>query len=255
MLLDLPVKGLEAYKSLSQRARIATEAWAESNLFCPNCDSPRVEGSAANTPAVDYVCPRCASPFQLKAQSRPLSGRILDAAYGAMRRAIEQAKTPNLLALHYEPDRWRVRNLILVPRFVFSMSAIERRRPLGPDARRAGWVGCNIVLRNIPPDARIPVIAEGAPASPEEVRRRYAKLRPLAELSLDKRGWTLDVLQVVQSLGKTEFTLADVYGHGDELARLHPKNLHVRDKIRQQLQILRDLGFIEFLGRGNFRKH
>jgi len=27
----------------------------------------------------------------------------------------------------------------------------------------------------------------------------------------------------------------------------------VRDKIRQQLQILRDLGFVEFLGGGDYR--
>jgi len=27
---------------------------------------------------------------------------------------------------------------------------------------------------------------------------------------------------------------------------------HVPDKIRQQLQVLRDLGFVEFLGRGRY---
>jgi type II restriction enzyme len=32
------------------------------------------------------------------------------------------------------------------------------------------------------------------------------------------------------------------------LAKLHPNNTHVRDKIRQQLQILRDLGLLDFLG-------
>jgi hypothetical protein len=30
------------------------------------------------------------------------------------------------------------------------------------------------------------------------------------------------VLQVVQSLGKLEFTLADVYAHATALAKLHP---------------------------------
>ena len=34
---------------------------------------------------------------------------------------------------------------------------------------------------------------------------------------------------------------------------LHPDNRHVRDKIRQQLQVLRDLGLVEFLGRGRYR--
>jgi type II restriction enzyme len=64
---------------------------------------------------------------------------------------------------------------------------------------------------------------------------------------------TLDVLNVVRSLGKREFALADVYACEANLARLHPQNLHVRDKIRQQLQRLRDLGFVEFLGAGEYR--
>ena len=70
---------------------------------------------------------------------------------------------------------------------------------------------------------------------------------------MEKRGWTLDVLQVVQSLNKKEFLLSDVYAHADTLAKLHPKNAHVRDKIRQQLQVLRDLGLLSFLGAGSYR--
>jgi type II restriction enzyme len=38
------------------------------------------------------------------------------------------------------------------------------------------------------------------------------------------------------------------------LAKLHPNNAHVRDKIRQQLQILRDIGLLDFLGSGSPRK-
>ena len=75
----------------------------------------------------------------------------------------------------------------------------------------------------------------------------------MEKLQVEKRGWTLDVLQVVQSLGKLEFTLADVYAHASALDKLHPKNAHVRDKIRQQLQVLRDLGLLTFLGEGHYR--
>jgi type II restriction enzyme len=63
----------------------------------------------------------------------------------------------------------------------------------------------------------------------------------------------LDVLQVVQSLNKTDFLLSDVYAHENELAKLHPNNSHVRDKIHQQLQVLRDLGLLKFLGSGYYR--
>lgn len=253
MKLELPTVGLEHYKSASQRARVATEAWGESNLYCANCSSPRLRSAPPNTPAIDYVCPRCDSFFQLKSQCRPFAHRLTDAAYDKMLEAIEQRRTPNLLVLHYRPERWKVWNLILVPEFAFSRSVLERRRPLGPRARRAGWIGCNILLGNIPPDAKIPVVTDGAPASPAEVRSRYAQLRPLAKLSIEKRGWTLDVLNVVRGLGKNEFSLSDVYAFESGLSRLHPANRHIRDKIRQQLQILRDLEFVEFLGGGDYR--
>ncbi len=58
------------------------------------------------------------------------------------------------------------------------------------------------------------------------------RLRPVEKLNYEARGWTLDVLNVVRSVGKKEFYLSDIYLRDEELARLHPKNLHVRDKIR-----------------------
>ena len=61
------------------------------------------------------------------------------------------------------------------------------------------------------------------------------------------------MLNVVQSLKKEEFELADVYAHEEQLAGLHPDKRHVRDKIRQQLQVLRDMGRLEFLGGGRYR--
>lgn len=249
----MPSKLAEGYKSASQRARVVTESWGEQNLYCPICSSPKLTRSAPGTQVVDYVCPECESPFQLKSQSRPFSLRISDAGYEAMRRAIVGGRTPNLLALHYDLARWRVHNLILIPRFAFPISCLEKRKPLGPTARRKGWVSCNILLTSIPLDARIELLVDGVPVAPGRVREQYRRLRPLEELKQEARGWTLDVLTVVRGIGQREFTLAEVYAHEAALARLHPDNLHVRDKIRQQLQVLRDLGFVEFLGAGSYR--
>ena len=53
------------------------------------------------------------------------------------------------------------------------------------------------------------------------------------------------------SLKKNEFVLSEVYDHADQLAELHPQNHHIPDKIRQQLQVLRDLDLLEFLGSGS----
>ena len=59
------------------------------------------------------------------------------------------------------------------------------------------------------------------------------------------------------SPGRREFTLDEVYALEVELElelkRLHPANLQIRDKIRQQLQFLRDLALVEFLGGGSYR--
>src|SRR5467141_3934842 len=255
MNLSLPTINLEKYKSASQRARVGTESWGSSNFFCSSCESPRLEQASRNTAAIDFVCPKCNSTFQLKSQSKPFGTRIVDAAYSEMKRAILEDRTPNLFVLHYDLDTWAVRTVLLVPHFAFTLSTLEKRPPLAPTARRAGWVGCNILLDKIPMHARISVVTEGSHHTPRKVRSSYDWLRPLEKLQVEKRGWTLDVLQVVQSLGKMEFTLADVYAHTQELTKLHPNNAHVRDKIRQQLQVLRDLGLLEFLSPGSYRLH
>jgi hypothetical protein len=78
-------------------------------------------------------------------------------------------------------------------------------------------------------------------------------LKPLEKLDLAQRGWTLDVLNVARAIGRPEFTLKEVYEFSRQLGNLHPKNRHIQAKIRQQLQQLRDLGFVGFLGQGHYR--
>lgn len=251
MRLDLPTPP-PRYKSPTQRIRYSSEEWAASELYCPNCSSDTLTPAPPGTEAIDYRCPKCPEQFQLKSQNHPLGAKLMDAAYDAMRRKIQTEVAPNLLALHYARDAWQVRTVILVPSFVFTLSLLEKRRPLGPDARRAGWVGCNILLRNVPADARVFLVRDGEAIPKRIVRKAYRRLRPLRELSLEKRGWTLDVLNVVRGLG-AQFELADVYAFELSLRGLHPRNRHVRDKIRQQLQVLRDLGFMEFLGGGRYQ--
>ncbi|HET7258964.1 MAG TPA: DpnI domain-containing protein [Candidatus Acidoferrum sp.] len=252
MDLHLPTAGLDRYKSASQRTRVGTESWGAANFFCPACESPSLRSAPQGTAAVDYFCPSCESPFQLKSQSKPIGSRIVDAAYSEMKRAILEDRAPNLYVLHYDLTRWTVQTVILIPHFAFALSAVERRPPLAATARRAGWVGCNIVLDKIPAHARIPVIEKGNVRPKQAVREDYERLRPLEGLNVQKRGWTLDVLQVVQSLNKKEFVLADVYAQADALAKLHPANRHIQPKIRQQLQVLRDLGLVDFLGSGSY---
>jgi type II restriction enzyme len=122
---------------------------------------------------------------------------------------------------------------------------------------------------------------------PEEVRARFKRVIPLKDIGIKERGWTLDVLNIVRRLydarplecGDTsppspdaippmrdvvpkrghvralqnEFTTAEVYAFERELEKLHPDNRHVKDKIRQQLQVLRDMGLLLHVERGIWR--
>ncbi|HEY5329164.1 MAG TPA: hypothetical protein VIJ79_04710 [Acidobacteriaceae bacterium] len=74
------------------------------------------------------------------------------------------------------------------------------------------------------------------------------------DIPLTKRGWAAMVLSAVRKIGKKQFTLTEVYAHEESMHAAYPENSHIRDKIRQQLQVLRDLGYIEFLDkRGGYR--
>jgi type II restriction enzyme len=250
--LNLPTAGLSAYTSRSQRARIATESWAAKNLYCPNCTCNTLTAYAAGKPALDYACESCDAPFQLKSQSKPFTAKIVDAGYDAMIRSIDADRTPNLWALQYGMESWKVENVFLIPHFAFSRSMVEKRKPLSPTARRAGWIGCNLLLNRISPDVRIDYVRNSVPVNPKIIRQRYNSLRSLESLGVKKRGWTLDVLNGIRSLGKKEFSLADAYTLERELQKPHPDNRHVRDKIRQQLQELRDIDILIFLGNGHY---
>ena len=66
--------------------------------------------------------------------------------------------------------------------------------------------------------------------------------------------WILDVLSCVDRLPTRDFSLKEMYDFENYLKNLHPDNHNIQAKIRQQVQILRDKGLIDFIGRGRYRK-
>ena len=232
-------------------ARVVTEEWCAREVYCAACDSDCLTPSRANTPAIDFTCPKCTQHYQLKSLKHWNPKKVVDAGYDAMMRAISTDRTPNLLILQYAND-WVVDNLLLIPKVFFSESVIEKRPPLGPQARRAGWVGCNILLSEIPQDGKIRIVSQRSAIPKEEVRYEFSRIRRLAEVPPRLRGWTLDVLSAIRRLGKTRFSLQELYQSEPEMRSLHPGNNNVRPKIRQQLQVLRDVGLVRFVRPGEY---
>ena len=67
-------------------------------------------------------------------------------------------------------------------------------------------------------------------------------------------SWKKDVFKCLLKIQADLFSLEQVYKFSGKLQELHPQNLNVEPKIRQQLQYLRDLGLIEFVKPGMYKK-
>lgn len=161
---------------------------------------------------------------------------------------------PNLFLLNYNPTSLLVTNLVIVPKQFFTLETIEERPPLPPTARRAGWIGCRILLEGIPAAGRIVMIRNGEIAPKAEVLSSWRRTLFLRQQpNLGEKTWLVHVMKCIERISKDHFTLEKVYAYEAELGAAYPGNRHIRPKIRQKLQVLRDNGFIEFLGHGNYR--
>ena len=222
------------------------------------CPSGKLVAAKAGTPVRDFVCPHCSATYQLKSKNGRHGNVVANSAYSPKIAAIRQGKAPNYAFLDYSLNESKVTNLFVVPRHFITESVVLPRNPLRPTARRAGWVGSNILLSKLPPDGRIAVVSDGLPIEPEIVRSNWSKFRFLKNDSRASDGWGAEVLSSVRQLQSVtqnnEFTLKTFYSlFRETLAAQHSENHHVEARIRRQLQLLRDNNILEFLGRGRYR--
>lgn len=242
------------FRSRSQAARVDTETWAATWMYCPNCGNPKLRQFEANRPVADFYCEGCGEQFELKSQSRRFGRKLANGAYATKLERLKSDTAPNLLLMHYNRTERTVENVIAVPKTFFVPSVVEKRKPLKETARRAGWVGSNILLERIPTLGRIQVVHNGHIRRRADVIEEWSRLSFLGERTGIARGWLVDVMHFVDRCGPGEFALSDVYAFEPQLASLYPNNANVRPKIRQQLQVLRDNGYLEFLGGGRYRR-
>ena len=242
------------YSSASQQAKNWTERWVSDWMFCPNCGATKLSQFPPNLPVADFFCPSCEDQYEVKSKNgKSFGNSVADGAYHTKIARLQSKTNPNLLLLGYQATTKSVHNVCIVPKHFFVPDIIQRRTPLRPTARRAGWVGSNILLGKVPEAGRIFIVRNGVLEPKVEVLAKWRQTLFLRETGGTARGWLIEVMKVVERIDRSDFSLDDVYAFEHQLGALYPENNNVRAKIRQQLQVLRDHRFLEFTGRGQYR--
>lgn len=253
MKLSLNTKLADKYTSQSQKIRVLTEAWVDDKIFCPNCGNIKVSNYENNRPVADFYCKKCKEEFELKSKKGKFGKKISAGAYSKMIQRLSLPLKPNFFFMNYL-ESLRVNDFFVVPKHFFIPEIIERRKPLKKSARRAGWVGSNILFSKIPKAGQIFYIENGKEINKKDVLEKWRRTVFLKRIKkTESKGWILDIMNCIDALNKKEFTLQEIYHFEQNLKVIYPKNKHIKDKIRQQLQILRDNGYLKFIDRGNYK--
>jgi len=241
------------YNSNSQKIRVLTEAWVSENIFCPSCGL-YVENYENNKPVADFYCSQCNEDYELKSKKDTMGKKIVDGAYTTMIERLQSKSNPNFFFLNYDKDTYSIKNFVVIPKHFFIPEIIEKRKPLASTARRSGWVGCNILLQSIPESGKIFYIKDSSIQSKNKIIEEWNKTSFLKEISsFAAKGWLLDIVKCIEILDKKSFSLNEIYNFEKYLKMKHSENNNIRAKIRQQLQILRDKSYLEFVERGKYR--
>ncbi len=253
MNLNLYLSIAEQYSSNTQKIRVLTEKWVEKYIFCPNCGSS-IAKYENNRPVADFYCFSCAEEFELKSKKDKMGKKIVDGAYATMIKRLQSNSNPNFFFLIYDKNSYDVINFFVIPKYFFIPEMIEKRKPLSPTAQRAGWIGCNILLESIPKSGKIFYIKNKKFEGKHKILASWNKIKFLQQTTdLRAKGWLLEIIKCIDKLNKKSFTLNQIYQFEKYLQMKYPKNNNIRAKIRQQLQILRDKGYLKFEGKGNYK--
>jgi type II restriction enzyme len=253
MNLSFNLKLAEGYQSNSQIARILTENWVLNHSYCPSCGDLPLNEFENNRPVADFYCQKCTEEFELKSKAGRLTNTITDGAYSTMIERINSENNPNFFFLTYSKN-WSVNDFLIIPKQFFTEEIIIKRPPLAPTARRAGWVGCHIDISKVAESGKVFLVKNKEIIDPEVVNQFFNKTLFLRQKSSDSKGWILDIMKCIDEIKTDIFNLDEIYKFEQKLKLKYPNNNFIKDKIRQQLQILRDKGIVEFIGRGKYKK-
>jgi len=253
MKLNFDSKIADNYKNQSQRMRVLTEDWVFNEIFCPNCGSLKINKYANNKPVADFYCNKCLEEFELKSKKGKIGKKVSAGAYSKMIERINSITKPNFFFMGYLKTLY-VNDFFVIPKHFFISEIIEKRNPLSKNAIRAGWIGSNILFSRIPKAGQIFYVENGKEIPKNKILEKWQKTVFLKDIKeVNAKGWILDIMNCIDSLNKKEFSLQDIYDFESDLQSIHKDNKNIKPKIRQQLQFLRDKGYLEFLDRGKYK--
>ncbi len=243
----------DGFNSNSQKIRVLTENWVNEYIYCPSCGN-NISEYKNNKPVADFYCDKCNEDYELKSKKDKMGKKIVDGAYSTMIKRLQSDSNPNFFFLNYDKISLDVTNFIVIPKHFFIPEMIEKRKPLSPTAKRAGWIGCNILLDTIPESGKIFYIKDGQKENKDKILNSWNKTIFLKQsTNLQSKSWLLDIIKCIDKLNKNNFNLSDIYQFEKYLKLKHPENNNIQAKIRQQLQLLRDKEYLQFESRGKYK--
>ena len=117
--------------------------------------------------------------------------------------------------MRYSNVEWKVNDLIFVPKHFFVPEIIEKRNPLSQSAKRAGWIGCNILVNKIPTQGKIFIISNGEICNKTDIINYVNISNRLITKDIKSRGWLMEILNCINLIPTVEFSLADMYNFED----------------------------------------
>jgi len=239
------------YKNNSQKIRVLTENWVKNKIFCPSCGNNLYEFPNGQ-PVGDFYCDNCREEYELKSKKDKMGNRILDGAYKTMLERLQSENNPNFFFLNYNVKNYEVHNFVVIPKHFFTPEIIIKRNKGIPN--RPNYIMCSIDLSLIPKSGKIFYIKDGKLEIKKKILENWNKTLFLRESKKSElKGWILDVMNCIDKLNKKEFFLDEIYNFENILSKKHPANKHIKDKIRQQLQFLRDKEYLEFSNKGKYK--
>ena len=106
------------YKSPSQKIRVMTESWVDSQAFCPSCGCD-INKYGNNRPVADFFCQACKEEFELKSKKEGNLTKIVDGAYSTMISRLRSSRNPNFFLLNYNLRNFEVLNFFVIPKYFF----------------------------------------------------------------------------------------------------------------------------------------